>query len=153
MKIKRPYVPDIKMLGQICEGNYVRLNKLLPEFAQDSEFKFWIEHDPSHKSYVRLKVTESFPYTSTILVSQEGLVSDWIRPPEMQVRLYHDARMAEVISYQKQHRIRGQYHYPNPEMRMPDEKIQLNSFLAEWLAHGLKHGRSNYQFDYLESDL
>jgi uncharacterized protein YqiB (DUF1249 family) len=29
-------------------------------------------------------------------------------------------------------------------MHQPDEKLQLNRFLGEWLAHGLAHGRSEY---------
>lgn len=151
MKIKRAFVPDIQLLGRLCEANYMRLHKLLKNFELGSEQKVFIETDASHNSYVCLTITESFPYTSTIQVSQHSPTSQWLKAPEMLVRLYHDANMAEVVSYQKQHRIRGHYHYPNPEMRMPDEKIQLNQFLTEWLTHCLSHGRSAYEFDYSQA--
>ena len=53
--------------------------------------------------------------------------------PAMVVRLYHDARMAEVISSQDIKQIKPRYDYPNAAMHHPDEKQQINLFLKEWL--------------------
>ena len=63
--------------------------------------------------------------------------------PELTVRLYHDARTAEVTAYQGQDRFRGLYAYPNDQGRQPDEKAQLNRFLGEYLALCLAEGRES----------
>ena len=153
MALNRRYVPDLKKMAAACEGNYIRLNKLMPNFELGYETSFLISGDLSagvdlRQARIQLKVIESFPYTSTIEVVQKGLFPDWIQPPSMLVRLYHDARSAEVTSYQNQKRIHGKYEYPNPQMRMPDEKAQLNQFLAEWLTHCLKHGHAEVALDF-----
>lgn len=153
MALNRRYVPDLKKMAAACEGNYIRLNKLMPNFEQGFETSFLISGDHSGEASTRqakilLRVTESFPYTSTIEVAQKGLCPDWIQPPKMIVRLYHDARSAEVTSYQNEKRIQGKYVYPNPQMRMPDEKAQLNQFLAEWLTHCLKYGHAEVALDF-----
>ena len=153
MALNRRYVPDLKKMAAACEGNYIRLNKLMPDFELGYETSFFISGDASNKSpeyeaRIHLKVIESFPYTSTIEVVQKGLCPDWIQPPCMIVRIYHDARSAEVTSYQNQKRIHGKYQYPNPQMRMPDEKAQLNQFLAEWLTHCLKFGHAEVALDF-----
>ncbi len=153
MALNRRYVPDLKKMAAACEGNYIRLNKLMPNFELGYEKFFLISGDsmienPERQARIHLKVIESFPYTSTIEVIQKGLCPDWIQPPCMIVRLYHDARSAEVTSYQNQKRIQGKYQYPNPQMRMPDEKAQLNQFLAEWLTHCLKYGHAEVALDF-----
>lgn len=147
MSLNRRYVPDLRKMAAACEGNYVRLNKLLPNFELGYEKTFSVKSD-RHQGKVTLVVVESFPYTSTIRVEQENTSSQWLQSPSMLVRLYHDARSAEVTSYQNQKRIEGKYLYPNEHMRMPDEKAQLNQFLAEWLTHCLKHGHAEIELDF-----
>ena len=56
------------------------------------------------------------------------------------MQVYHDARMAEVVSAEHARRFRGIYPYPNAAMHQPDEKAQLNLFLGEWLSHCLACG-------------
>ena len=140
MALKRRYVPDLKQMAATCEGNYLRIIKLLSDNEEGATETFIIQGEGHHQAEVSLTVTESFRYTSTVEVRQQGLCPEWIQPPCMLVRLYHDARSAEVISYQNQKGIHGRYQYPNPKMRMPDEKSQLNQFLSEWLTYCLKHG-------------
>lgn len=55
--------------------------------------------------------------------------------PHLEVQVYHDARMAEVVSAEHTRRLRSIYPYPNEAMHQPDEKAQLNLFLGEWLSH------------------
>ena len=61
-------------------------------------------------------------------------------PPRLTVRLYHDARSAEVVEYQRARHFNAVYDYPNRDMRQPDEKAQVNRFLGEFLSVCLKHG-------------
>lgn len=61
----------------------------------------------------------------------------------MSIRLYHDARMAEVISSQDVFQVKPRYDYPNKNMHQQDEKQQINQFLNEWLHLCLEHGQVN----------
>jgi uncharacterized protein YqiB (DUF1249 family) len=63
--------------------------------------------------------------------------------PKMIIRLYHDARMAEVISNQDIRHVKPRYDYPNTQMHLPDEKQQISQFLKEWLQLCLKLGQVN----------
>lgn len=65
--------------------------------------------------------------------------------PRMSIRLYHDARMAEVISSQDIHQVKPRYDYPNKHMHQQDEKQQINQFLNEWLHLCLAHGQVNVE--------
>ena len=89
---------------------------------------------------VLMEVLERSPYTTLIRLSQHP-DAPWNHRARMTVRLYHDARSAEVVEYQgKKHFLRAVYDYPNADMRQPDEKAQINRFLGEYLAHCLSHG-------------
>ncbi len=60
----------------------------------------------------------------------------------LSVRLYHDAKCAEVIGFQDQRAFKAVYGYPNRQMRHPDEKVQVNRFLGEFLHMCITHGIS-----------
>jgi uncharacterized protein YqiB (DUF1249 family) len=146
---RQRYVPDLQELALTTESNYLRFLKLLPETDEGGERVFSISGHAEQKARIRIRVEEVHPYTTMLTVRQEGLSPEWIQPPSMHVRLYHDVCMAEVLSYQNQHRFEGRYQYPNPQMRMPDEKIQLNKFLADWLEHCLQHGHVEVPFSFM----
>jgi len=58
----------------------------------------------------------------------------------LQVRIYHDARVAEVIDYQHNRRFDSRYKYPNIKMYQTNEKQQINFFLSEWLDFCITQG-------------
>ncbi|WP_229817074.1 DUF1249 domain-containing protein [Thalassotalea profundi] len=95
----------------------------------------------------RIKVDEVTRYTSLITMTQNTTVLSDTLPdilkPKMVVRLYHDAKMAEVISNQDISKVKPRYDYPNKKMHLPDEKQQINLFLKEWLQLSLQLGRSS----------
>lgn len=136
--MRRRYIPDIVKQMADCEANYVRLMRLLPDFDNCDEREFEIHWQDQH-SVVRLQVEERFTYTTTVRVSHL-LEHDWLKAPCLLVRMYHDARAAEVICIVRGKQLRGVYQYPNMDMRHPDEKAQLNQYLGEWLNHCLNHG-------------
>ncbi|MEK9714200.1 MAG: DUF1249 domain-containing protein [Thalassolituus sp.] len=150
---RQRYVPDLQEMASVAESNYMRFLRLLPETDAGGERVFAIAGhsggNPEHSARIRIRVEEVQPYTTMLTVKQEGLAPEWVQLPSMQVRLYHDVSMAEVMSYQNQHRFEGRYQYPNPQMRMPDEKIQLNRFLADWLDHCLQHGLVEKPFSFI----
>ncbi|MGJ8688548.1 MAG: DUF1249 domain-containing protein [Gammaproteobacteria bacterium] len=91
---------------------------------------------------VRINVVEVFRYTSTLFIQQLTRVSDWIDPPGILVRVYHDASTAEAVAYQGHKAFLAKYAIPNPTMYHQDEKRQINEFLGEWLSLCLQAGRS-----------
>jgi len=138
--VKRKYVPDLKRQQALGEGNYMRLLKLLPDLDHCDLREFQLVHE-GHRALVRLQVEERFTYTTTVVVShQYENVSEWLDAPRLVVRLYHDARVAEVICMRRR-QLSGVYPYPNRQMHQPDEKSQLNTYLHEWLSHCLAHGQ------------
>ena len=94
------------------------------------------------KVVVQIRILEAFKYTTTLEITQRPQLKKWMTNPSMLVRAYHDANTAEVVSYQGHRHLQSRYAQPNPKMYYPDEKMQVNSFLGEWLTHCLKVGRS-----------
>lgn len=123
-----------------CDANYLRLMKLFPLLPDHDECDFDVVVAP-HRYRVRLRVRERAPYTTLIELSQLPR-APWSTRPALVVRLYHDARSAEVVEYQRGGHFRAVYDYPNSDMRQPDEKAQVNRFLGEFLSLCLKHGVS-----------
>jgi uncharacterized protein YqiB (DUF1249 family) len=91
-----------------------------------------------------VKIDEVTRYTSLVTISQDINASFTTKSsneltlvnllqPRMAIRLYHDARVAEVISSQDIHHVKPRNDYPNVLMHLPDEKQQINQFLKEWL--------------------
>lgn len=127
----KPYVPDLAALIRCCEVNYLRLWQLLRQLEQPGDRLSWAldEH-----TAVEARLDERTPYTALVTLSQiRADTPSWLLP-NMSVRLYHDARVAEVLTSQQIGRLAARYDYPNAKMHQRDEKYQVNHFLGEWLA-------------------
>jgi len=122
--------------------------KLLPDMDAGIGREFNLSGGPNQNTRILFTIEESFKYTLTILVKQTSELNNFIKPPQMEVRLYQDVRMAEVISFDNSHRFNGVYTYPNPQMRQPDEKHQINIFFSDWLWHCLEHGEANIELNF-----
>jgi uncharacterized protein YqiB (DUF1249 family) len=121
--------------------NYLRLMKLFPDMANGGERRIGLRHDGEH--VLRLIAREQTAYTTLLELSQgarDGGRDSWFKLPILMLRLYHDARVAEVLSWEGVRQIRPRYDYPNRQMYHQDEKAQWNRFLGEWLSHCLKYG-------------
>ncbi len=120
----------------------MRLIKLLPGITERERWEYCLA-DKAHAAAnrVSLRVLEQAPYTSTVEVKQQHASHPYESDRVLRVRMYHDARMAEVVAWNKHWNTRSRYHYPNEQMYHRDEKLQLNRFLGEWLAHCLAQGR------------
>ena len=127
---QRKYVPDLASYGLLCELNYARLLKLLPQCQPAGRsYDYAIESNVSY----RLTVLECHKYTTVISLCELSPQYHSTRLPTMEVRLYHDANMAEVTACQNFGKIEGYYQYPNQKMMQKDEKFQLNQLLQTWL--------------------
>ncbi|WP_286234990.1 DUF1249 domain-containing protein [Thalassotalea sediminis] len=142
--IKSPYRPRLSNLMTVCEVNYMLLLRLMADNEQQGESRqFFISDFLSYQ----ITIDEVTRYTSLITMKQDAVVngnvlSNFFRP-KMVVRLYHDARMAEVVANQDIRRVKPRYDYPNKNMHLPDEKQQINQFLTEWLQLSLQLGQTN----------
>jgi len=119
----------------LYESNFEKLLELLPDLdRRDGVFVLAI---PDF-SPVRVEILEQNPYTTTICIRQSLREGDpWVSALVMKVRVYHDARVAEVIASQGVHSFQAFYPYPNPKMLQPYEKRRVNQFFSEWLTYCL----------------
>ena len=119
----------------LYERNYSKLTDLLPGLpVRQAPFAIAVAGLP----LIHVEIIEQNPYTTTIHVRQSMTAGQpWVSDLRMKVRLYHDARVAEVLAYQGVRAIQPFYPYPNPKMFQPYEKRRVNQFLAEWLRHCL----------------
>ena len=145
---KPRYHADLIGLQALGETNYWRLLKLMPAMAEQDDQRIALDAGDGSVQALSLRVLERCRYTTTLLLSHERR-HDWVTPPSMEVRLYHDAEMAEVVAAYNSRRFRGVYPYPNEQMLQPDEKYQLNQFLGEWLGYCLRHGQSAQPFTFV----
>ena len=153
---RKKYQPNLVSLMSLCANNYFLFLKIQAEQTQlDQQRHFFIN---DHLAYA-ITVNEVTRYTSLITFEQKAFeqkvieqkVSGQNKPtnntlfnslhPRMSIRLYHDARMAEVISSQDIHQVKPRYDYPNKHMHQQDEKQQINQFLNEWLHLCLRYGQ------------
>lgn len=138
--LRERYRVDLIELQAACEANYARLMRLLPAMRDErGSRRVALSQGERLLGVLALDVVEACPYTTTLKVRQEHSLP-WLPVPQLEVRVYHDARMAEVISAENARRFRSIYPYPNAAMHQPDEKTQLNLFLGEWLGHCLACG-------------
>jgi uncharacterized protein YqiB (DUF1249 family) len=140
------YVVDLSATMAVCDANYIRLLKLMPHFGLDAQRSFALPVAVSalHENIgqaVELLVVETFKYTCTIRIRMTAPSGcGFYQPPCILVRVYHDANTAEVISFQEEWHNRIT---PVPEdapLFYPDEKEQINMFLAEWLTLCIETG-------------
>lgn len=144
--VMKRYIPDLTKHAALCEANFVRLQRLLNS-ASGSEFQFcWVDKH-GNQIDVDISIVERFKYTTTIqLIKTLHGVPAPMNNVELTVRIYDDARMAEVVTLSQGRQLAGVYRYPNDQMYQIDEKAQANHYLAEWLSHLLNHGAVRKQW-------
>ena len=161
------FVPDLPgFIGQ-CERNYILLTRVMNTKDSEDCWQFNIAETHLRTHLIEIEITERCPYTTGIKIrhlikpkvasaktspkdkpdsetpKQKSSMQQHITEPEMSVRLYHDANMAEVLSYQSIAKVQPSYYYPNNKMHQKNEKAQWNKFLGEWLTHCIKSGYSS----------
>ncbi len=144
-KQKQAYRVDLPSYHADCAANYLRLCKLLPELASRQCWRYQMPHGA-----LQLSVLERSRYTTEVCLSAEAGAGErnWLALPQITVRLYHDARMAEVVAVDGRRPLGGNgvgHSYPNPRMESADERQQANRFLGEWLGHCLANGRAEFE--------
>ncbi|MEM1435869.1 MAG: DUF1249 domain-containing protein [Pseudomonadota bacterium] len=127
-----------------CDANYLRIYKLFP-WLRDADAREFSIAVGERIVLMELKVLERAPYTTLLQLTQRAPGTPdkpWLPSPQLRIRLYHDAKCAEVVEFQRARDFQAVYQYPNPGMRQPDEKAQVNRLLSELLAVCLEHGQA-----------
>ena len=128
-QVAKKYVPDLNKLQTTCSRNYGLLLRLLPlEYHQNTQWQIQLN---SHLSFT-LTVETVTPYTETMRLKQNQTGLPTFLATEIEFRVYHDAQMLEVLSFQQHSRLRQKYDYPNERLHQKDEKLQVNRLLKEW---------------------
>ncbi|WP_159565740.1 DUF1249 family protein [Budvicia diplopodorum] len=130
------YVPDFPAMMRLTEINYAQLRRLIP---REDEVGSRVEFEVASATY-RIETKESTRYTSLVSIQQIFPKVSYWSMPTLNVRLYHDALVAEVCSSQQIFRFKARYDYPNKKLHQRDEKHQINQFLADWLRFCLMKG-------------
>lgn len=114
-------------LMDLYEQNFLRMRRLAPDLGIADEM---ISLAPGHLD-LYLTVEERCKYTSTVNMTYAFHDQQReIRQPDMHIRIYHDARIAEAqdrLLHRKQRRI-----YSHEGIAA---KWQLNRFLYKWLGY------------------
>ncbi len=118
-------------LMDLYEHNYLRLRKIVPDLEIADEM---ISVSPGHLD-LYLSVSERCKYTTMLRMTyqfqQNGKM---VCQPDMHIRIYHDARIAEVQDRldRKHRRI-----YSGQTL---EQKWKLNRFLYKWLGYCIFQG-------------
>ena len=140
---QQTYRIDLVQQHRLYELNYVRLLRLFPELFKQDHYQVLVDygtHQQNHEVLVSFEVRQRAPYTTLVYISFNSQWGGLLNLPGIEVRLYHDVNMAEVVFSRHSQRLQPRYQYPNPKMHQPDEKQQWNLFLADCLEYCLRGG-------------
>ena len=129
-------------LMELYEKNYMQLRLLIPAL-KNGPINTSVSSVPGCLT-LYMQLTEQNPYTSTLrltyrFISDDGDGNRASFEPDLYIRVYHDARSAEVLSGL----LHGQQHVPRTTRGL-DDSWKLNRFLYKWLRYLLFRG---HRFD------
>jgi uncharacterized protein YqiB (DUF1249 family) len=114
----------------ICEGNFLRLSRLLNKFSLEENAFETINPDESHQNIAFLILNKT-KHTLIIEAKQTSLKTSNLNNFVIKVHVSLDAKLAEVLSYQGEKPI--SLLLKESKIQSYDEKMQQNRFLTEWL--------------------
>lgn len=134
VKSETSYRPNVSQFLALCSRNYIHILRCMPyDLDLDEECQLTFD-----TGVLNIKVLENTKYTQLIEIYRDAIASEFVDTPKVIVRVYHDAKLAEVLTSQQIYRLRPVYDYPNLRMYHRDEKYQVNAFLEELLKVGRK---------------
>lgn len=136
--LRRRQVHDLGELMAIYECNYIRLRQLLPQLTRMNGTA--LSHAAGALD-LHLAINERNRYTTTLTLTYE--FEDELGrflAPDIQVRIYHDARLAEVLRCGRLRGQRGASYDSGRRDYTLDAKWRVNRFLQKWLGYCLRQG-------------
>ncbi|WP_413463314.1 DUF1249 domain-containing protein [Alkalilimnicola sp. S0819] len=125
-------------LMELYESNYIYMRRLVPELRQLGPR----EVSRGGSADLHLEVLEKNPYTTTChLTHLFGRDGEGVHSlPNLKVRVYHDARSAEVLPERGLEAFARHRCEPRPVPGSLAWKWELNRFLNRWLRYCLGQG-------------
>ncbi len=125
-------------LMELYASNYLRLLRLAPDLdglGGTGASKVAGAMD------LYLTVVERFKYTTEILLTYrfQGIEGD-VLEPNVQIRVYHDAHMAEAMSASLRHSHRSNRCHRGAAPTELERKWEINRFLQRWLGYCGRQG-------------
>lgn len=125
-------------LMHLYESNYLRLHWLLDDIRAmpERQCSRVVADLPLH-----LELIECSPYTTTLRLTylfedDYGPVAD----PDLKIRVYHDAGLAEAMACRRQHLHRALQHFDTAPGDELNRRWARNSMLNKWLEYCHDHG-------------
>ena len=122
-------------LMDLYEDNYLRFRKLVSDL--DAIADRAISVVPGHMD-LHLQIVERSKFTTTVRMTYhffEG--QQLIAEPDLKLRIYHDARLVEVLAGHLKHGRQRLDHLPATALKL---KWRLNRLLYKWLGYCLHLG-------------
>ena len=130
--------PKLKRLQDLQTEIYRQLQLLIPdEIAHYDSFKSRVPGSP----LLRMDILERHPYTHFMRMTYE-FNSDDNREisPDAHIRIYNDARLAEVTSFNPKQGFTRLAHPLFPQYQLFQRSWRLNQALDKWLGYLLHQG-------------
>jgi uncharacterized protein YqiB (DUF1249 family) len=127
----------------LYEYNYATLCTLFSDIIYGDAQT--LQHQTEFSS-LKIQLKEKNKYTLLLEVTEKFPRAPGMEKPlQMRIRLYTDAKLAEVVTYQGRARFQPKYELPNPRMYHRDEKRQINYLLHDWLLYLSRYLHSRRQ--------
>jgi uncharacterized protein YqiB (DUF1249 family) len=126
---------DLPALMELYELNYILLRRLIPEHDLLADTSI---SSPQGALDLHLEIVERAPYTTTLRLTYLFRDADGPFPaPDVLVRMYHDAQVAEVITRGRRRGRRDAEYDRSRERYTLERKWEVNRFLHKWLGYCL----------------
>lgn len=137
--LPRPTKPgSFTALMSLYESNYLRLHWLLDE-VEDLPTAQWSRVEADLPLY--LEVLERSAYTTTLRLSYffaDG--GETVADPDLSIRVYHDACLAEAMACRRQHLHHALREFDTAAGSELSRRWVRNSMLNKWLEYCHDHG-------------
>lgn len=123
-------------LMDLYEHNYINLRRLIPQMPPPGSHQ---RSQAAHSLDLHLHINEQFRYTTELCLTyhfqrDNGPVAE----PDLHIRIYHDARLAEVMSARLRHR--PLFDTDEDDNSTLYARWHINRFLYKWLHYCLYQG-------------
>ena len=130
----------LNQLLRLYERNYLKLVHFFPIADHEKSIVYLMPEGVLNKE-IKISCRKLSSHTSVIEIYKSKSLS-LLENTEIEIYIYHDAKMAEVRKFNGKRQFWLRNNYPNKNMLSKDEKFQWNFFLEEFLTHTKTHGLS-----------
>lgn len=128
-----------------CELNYHKLLKVFPSLKAENCRQIELHFVNQDTARLELQVLERTTHTSKLSLSLFDQ-NAYVQEAEMQIRVYHDMRVVEVLSVQSIDVRKSSIRKSKNGVLRPSERLQASALLCDWLGHCLSFGTVPFAF-------